>query len=68
MKRFSLVVALSVLACGLAGCDGGGIPEGMPNDGQNDVMPSQLKAEMEKNANKMIMKKPAKSTAKAGGP
>jgi hypothetical protein len=68
MKRFSLVVASSVLACGLAGCDGGGIPEGMPKDGQSEAMPSQLKAEMEKNANKMIMKKPAKSTAKAGGP
>jgi hypothetical protein len=59
MKRFFACVAFALLSSMIAGC-GGGLEEGMPKDASKDGVPAELKAEVAKNRNKMIMKKPVR--------
>jgi hypothetical protein len=58
MKRFCACVATAFVSSMIIGC-GGGLEEGMPADVSKNVVPPELKAEFEKNRDKMIMKKPA---------
>ena len=64
MKRFCQLSVFAVLGAMLAGCGGGGLEEGIAappsTSGQSDV----FKANMEKNAAKMKMKKPAAAATK----
>jgi hypothetical protein len=62
MKRFFLCVAFAFLSSMIAGC-GGGLEEGMPKDASKEAVPAELKAEVAKNREKMIMKKPARPPA-----
>ena len=62
MKRFFACVAFAILSSMIAGC-GGGLEEGMPTDASKNVVPVELKAEVAKNRDKMIMKKPARPPA-----
>jgi hypothetical protein len=60
MKRFGVSLAAAIVACAFAGCDSGGLKEGIePEASKASPQPSGFKGEMEKNAGKMGMVKQA---------
>lgn len=56
MKRFATLFASALLACVLAGCDGGGISEGSnKEEGPATGIPDAMRQQMEKQGAKMKM-------------